>query len=144
MLLPNSLQRRIQNLVKHLKWSVLGNSERLKAVNYFRKTLNFRCLTGFWIRLYPSLLDYMFLKYYLISRFVRTSVSNVIESVLKMIFINMTTVCERILLLIEVLKMYFPIVLTSLFLIYYGGKKIFFHWHLWNMAYYIYLHETSM
>ena len=36
-------QRRIQNPVKHLRWSVL----ELKAVNYFRKTLHLKCLAGF-------------------------------------------------------------------------------------------------
>ena len=36
---------RIQNLVKHQRWNFL------KPVNYFRKKLNHRCLTRFWIRL---------------------------------------------------------------------------------------------
>ena len=41
------LQRGIQNPVKHVRWSFL-----LNAVNYFRKKLRLRCLTGFWILLW--------------------------------------------------------------------------------------------
>ena len=41
------LKRRIQNPVKHLRWSFLKNIWRLKAVNYFRKKLHLRCSTGF-------------------------------------------------------------------------------------------------
>ena len=41
-------QRRIQNLLKHLRWTVL------QAVNYFRKTFHLRCLGGFWIRLWAD------------------------------------------------------------------------------------------
>ena len=44
------VHRRIQNLVKHLTLSFLQNSSRFSAVNYFRKKLDFRCLTGFWRR----------------------------------------------------------------------------------------------
>ena len=39
-----SEQRRIQNPFKYLRWSVL---QKMKAVNYFRKTLHLRCLTRF-------------------------------------------------------------------------------------------------
>ena len=38
------VQRRIQNPVKHLRWSVL---RKQFAVNYFRKNLHVGCLTGF-------------------------------------------------------------------------------------------------
>ena len=38
------MQRRIQNSIKCLNWSVFR-----KAVKYFHKTLQRRCLTGFWI-----------------------------------------------------------------------------------------------
>ena len=40
-------QRRIENPVKHLRWSCCENSWQLSAVNYFRKTLYLRCMTGF-------------------------------------------------------------------------------------------------
>ena len=38
-------QWRIENPVKHGVYC--GGSQRLKAINYFRKTLHLRCLTGF-------------------------------------------------------------------------------------------------
>ena len=40
-------QRHIRNSVKHLEWSLLQKSLRLKAVNYFRKMLHLRCWEGF-------------------------------------------------------------------------------------------------
>ena len=43
---PYQLQRRIQNAVKHLIFSFCENSWRLKSVNYFRKKLHLRYLTG--------------------------------------------------------------------------------------------------
>ena len=43
------LQKRIQNPVKHLRWSLFKNSS---AVNYFCNTLYLRCLIGSWISLY--------------------------------------------------------------------------------------------
>ena len=43
----NKEQKRIQNSVKHLRWSFLQ-----KAVNYIHKKLHFRCLTRLWIRLW--------------------------------------------------------------------------------------------
>ena len=36
------------------KMECFAKIERLKAVNYFRKTLHLRCLTGFWIRLWAQ------------------------------------------------------------------------------------------
>ena len=50
-------QRRFQNPSKRLTWSIL---QKLKAVNYFRKTLRLRCLTGFWVRLWT--VDVTFLR----------------------------------------------------------------------------------
>ena len=44
-------QRRIQNSVKHLRWSFAKNSEPLKAINYFCEKFHLRCLTRFRIRL---------------------------------------------------------------------------------------------
>ena len=43
-------QIRLQNLIKHLKWSFLG--KMFSGVDYFFKKLHFRCLKGFWIRFY--------------------------------------------------------------------------------------------
>ena len=40
--LGRTIERRVQNPVKHLRWSFL------LAVNYFRKNINLRCWTGFW------------------------------------------------------------------------------------------------
>ena len=42
------LQRRIQNLTKHPRWSflVLKSIQKLKGVNYFRKNLHLGCFTG--------------------------------------------------------------------------------------------------
>ena len=45
----SATQRRIQNPVKHLRWSILW--KRLLVVNCFCKRLYFRYLRGFWIRL---------------------------------------------------------------------------------------------
>ena len=44
-------ERRIQNPVKHLRWSICENRLRLKTVNYFWKKLHRRCSIMFWIRL---------------------------------------------------------------------------------------------
>ena len=44
-------QRYIQNPVKHLRWSSL---QIYLTVNYLRKTVHLRCLTGSWIRLWFS------------------------------------------------------------------------------------------
>ena len=42
--------RGVQNLVKHVIWSYLQNSQGLFSVNYFRKKAHLlRCLTGFCI-----------------------------------------------------------------------------------------------
>ena len=38
-------QSSIQNIIKHLRWSLTAVS----AVTYFRKTLQLRCLIGFWM-----------------------------------------------------------------------------------------------
>ena len=43
-------QKRLQNLVKHLRWSSLPKKQ-LSVVNYIRRKLHLRCLTGFWILL---------------------------------------------------------------------------------------------
>ena len=43
----NISQKRIQNPVKHLGWSILG--WQLTAKSYLCKTLHLRCMTGFWI-----------------------------------------------------------------------------------------------
>ena len=42
----------IQNLVEHLRWSFLQNSQQLLAVNNFHEKLHLRCSTGFWIRIW--------------------------------------------------------------------------------------------
>ena len=41
------LQKCLQKLIEDLRLSIL----RLLLVNYFRQTLHFRCLTGFWVHL---------------------------------------------------------------------------------------------
>ena len=45
------IQRRIQNPIKHLRWSVFRKELTSLSRNYFRKTLHFRYLRGLWIRL---------------------------------------------------------------------------------------------
>ena len=50
------VQKGIQNLVIHIKWSFYENSERLNTVNYFWEILHLRCLTEFWILLCISLI----------------------------------------------------------------------------------------
>ena len=42
----------IQSPINDLKWSFCGKSQHQKTINYFRKTLHLRCLTGFWIPLW--------------------------------------------------------------------------------------------
>ena len=39
-------------------WCFQGYEKRSKAVNYFRKKLHLRCLSGFWIRLHFQLESY--------------------------------------------------------------------------------------
>ena len=41
------IQRHIQNSLKHIKWSFMQTSKRLKAVNYFHQKLQLIYLTGF-------------------------------------------------------------------------------------------------
>ena len=54
-----TIQRRIENPVKHLIWSILQKYWRLKAINYLDKTPHLRCLAEFLICLCsdPNLRD---------------------------------------------------------------------------------------
>ena len=51
-------QRRIQNLVKHLRWRVLQKQLKALRVNYFNKTFHLRYLGEFGIRFWFLLLEY--------------------------------------------------------------------------------------